>query len=94
MAILKIAQRIYRTKIDQLLTRPELNEDYPHEFMRKMTDGEIKIFLDEIKSQLKTEGVSKKNPNHYNGIFNSLIQEREEIYQSFKMFENEPGYLE
>jgi hypothetical protein len=81
---LKIAKRIYTTKISTLIFRPILNEKYQFEFMKRMTNSEIKRFLDEVKNQLKVEGISTKNISYYNAVYRDLLNDREEIFLLFK----------
>jgi len=81
---LRNAKRIYETKLSRLILRPILNEDYVCEFLRKMTPLEIKKYLNEVKDQIKLEGISIRNINYYNKIYNALIMEREGIYQRIK----------
>ncbi len=78
------AKKIYSTKISTLLLRPDLNSNYPHEFMRKMSSDEIQTFLSEIRNQLTIEGICTKNINRYNAYHLTLIKDRENLYQLFK----------
>ena len=73
------AKRIFNTKVSHLLTRPDFNNEYQHEFLRKMTNNEIQIFLKEIKNMLKIEGIGTKNINQYNKIFKYFILEHKEV---------------
>jgi hypothetical protein len=81
--------RSYTTKISELLLRPVFDNSYPYEFMQKMTDNEVDIYLNEVSNQLKVEGIPTKNINHYNRIFRYLIEQRERLYQSFKIIDND-----
>lgn len=81
---LRNAKRIYTTKISSLMLRPVLNGDQPFEFMQRMTSAEIQVFLNEVRGQLKKEGITTKNIVYYNNVYNSLIQDREEVYQVIK----------
>ena len=85
MKLFKIAKRVFSTKIATLLNRPDLNNLYPYEFMRKMSENEIKVFLNEIREMLRIEEISTKNINRYNKVFNCVVEERESIYQEFKL---------
>ena len=82
---MKNAKRIYTIKIFDLVNRENIfNHGYPYEFMNKMTEKEVEEYLNELKKQLKQEGIPTKNINIYNNIFNSFIEEREDLYQVFK----------
>lgn len=82
---LKKAKRIYTTKILNLIERTKIfNYGYPYEFMNKMTENEINLYLNEVRKQLKEEEIPTKNINMYNNMFRIFIKDREDIYQMFK----------
>lgn len=82
-------KRFFTTKVHSLLNRPELNKSYPYEFLRKMSEKEANQFVKEVRIVLKNASVPTKNINAYNRIFNAVIEEREDIYQQFKIIEND-----
>jgi hypothetical protein len=81
---LHTAKRIYTTKISTLMLRPILDESQPFEFMQRMTDAEVSVFLSEVRNQLKIEGITVQNIDYYNKIYNALLKDREEVYQVIK----------
>jgi hypothetical protein len=56
-----------------------------------MTDNEINIYLNEVKNQLKIEGILMNNLTNYNNVFNSLLKQREEIFLLFKQLGHDTG---
>lgn len=91
---LKRGKRSFSTKINTLLLRPQLRKDYPHEFMNKMTDAEIKILMGEVRKILSDEEIPSTNINYYNKAFRSFIEEREDIYQQFKIYDLQRGRVD
>jgi hypothetical protein len=77
--------RIYTTKVNDLVKRKKIYEHgYPYEFLNKMIEKEIQIYLNEIKQQLYKANITPRNIYYYNKIIRGLIEEREDIYQTFK----------
>jgi hypothetical protein len=50
----------YTLTIDELIKRPILTDKYPHEFLNKMSDEEVRIWEMEIKQILIENNVEEK----------------------------------
>ncbi|MFW6225360.1 MAG: hypothetical protein ACOC3V_00210 [bacterium] len=86
-----LKNRFYSTKIPKLVNRPIFRNDYPHEFMNKLTNKELEIYIKEVQDQVKESGITvSKNINYFNKMVNHRIREREEIYQFFKNNPDDP----
>lgn len=81
----KLQNRFFTTKLRTLIYRGLIRNVYPYEFMNKMTSREVKLFLKEVKQQVKEMGVPiSRNIHQFNYVVKQRIEERERIYQNFK----------
>jgi beta-glucosidase/6-phospho-beta-glucosidase/beta-galactosidase len=85
MKIVGVGKRFFKTKINTLVSRSLIRMKYPYEFLNKMSENEVNIFLNEIRNILKQENIKSININYYNKVVKSLIEEREYLYQLFKL---------
>jgi hypothetical protein len=88
--VFKFKNRFFTTKVRDLIDRDLIRNDYPHEFMNKMNDEEIDVFVLEVQNQIKEIGVKVGfNIYQFNIAVKERINEREELYQSLKLIEIE-----
>jgi len=67
----------------ELLERPIIRDDMPHEWLNKMTDEEMRQWEDEAGEVLKKEGVPETFPDWNAGILAKII-DADIIYRLFK----------
>ena len=74
----------YKPTITELFKRPVFRNDFPHEYLNKMTNREIKDFFNTMKYNLKEEGVPHLFPDWQVAILAKLI-DRDILYNLLKM---------
>ena len=74
----------YSLEISNLIERDLIRNDYPFEFLNKMTDQEINQWEKEVKEILLEEGVHNTFPE-WNSAFLREIIDRDILYNLFKL---------
>lgn len=74
----------YIISIQELIQRPLLRNDRPHEYLNKMTSEEETQFEKEIEKSLELEGIEKKFPD-WNAAFLAKLIDRSILYELFSM---------
>ena len=73
----------YSITLQELIDRPTIRNDQPHEYMNKMTDIELVERKMEVNKILKDEGVSEKFPD-WNTSYLSVIIDTDIFYNMYK----------
>lgn len=74
---------MYSISINQLIFRPVIRDDRPHEFLNKMTDDEINIWEREVEAILEKEGIPQIFPE-WNAAFLAKSIDRDILYKLIK----------
>ena len=84
-----VLEMTYSLTVKELLKRPIIRDDQPHEYLNKMTDEEIERRYAEIDAILEADGVPKVYPD-WNAAHLAKIIDSHVLYQCFKLGDNDP----
>lgn len=72
----------YSITLQELIDRPIIRNDQPHEYMNKLTDIELDERKMEIDQILRNEGVSEEFPD-WNASYLSVVIDTDIIYRLY-----------